>query len=206
MRSLDISRVDSSLPGILFIYGCIGDIIYTSAEDAMRLRIKIGLVLAVLGITFGLGRCGRTAANGPKSAIPAVLPANDSEQITVDPSTHQLIILRPNGKRIVETLPDRPSTIDILKNGTVNVTSKQLGFEYHLFMGLIGSDHVRLGIGMDAFYWKKLDLGIGVADQIGMYPPVAFAKVTYNIKGNLQAGLVYQSNQYIGGVLAVRIF
>lgn len=166
----------------------------------MKLRYKIGLVLIILGITFGLGRCGRA-----KPKTPTVLPPNDAEQITVDPSTHQLVILRP-GKRIVETLPDRPSTIDILKNGTVTVTSKQLGFEHHLFMGLLGSDHLRVGAGIDGFYWKKLDVGIGIADQIGMYPPVAFAKVTYNIKGNLQAGLVYQSNQYIGGILAVRVF
>jgi hypothetical protein len=181
------------------------DIIYLDTERKLKLRYKVGLIFAILGTTFGLGRCKRNAAYGPKSSIPTVLPANDAEQITVDPSTHQLIILRP-GKRIVETLPDRPSTIDIRKDGTVIVTSKQLGFEHHVFLGVLGSDHLRIGAGMDGFYWKKLDVGLGIADQVGMYPPIAFVKATYNIKGNLQAGLVYQSNKYIGGILAVRLF
>jgi hypothetical protein len=172
----------------------------------MKLRYKIFLALAVLGMAFGLGRCKRTAADGPKSSVSTVLPSNDAEQITVNPDTHQLVILRPGGKRIIETLPDRTSTIDVLKNGTVKVTSPQFGFEHHAFLGLLGSDHVRLGAGMDGLYWKRLDLGIGIADQIGMYPPIVFAKVTYNFKGNLQGGIVYQSNKYAGVVLAVRLF
>jgi hypothetical protein len=170
----------------------------------MRLRYKIGLIVLVLGSAFLLGRCGRKQPGNNTS--PTVLPANDAEQITVDPSTHQLTILRPGGQRIVETLPDRPSTIDILKNGTVNVTSKQFGLEHHMFIGIVGSDHARIGVGLDAFYYKKLDIGVGVADQAGMYTPIIFAKATYNIKGNMQVGIVYQSNQYIGGIVSVRIF
>jgi len=174
----------------------------------MKPRYKIGLVIVVLGGMFLWGRCNRPST-GSKSdgGVPStVLPGNDAEQITVDPSTHQLVILRPGGQRIVETLPDRASTIDIRKNGTVDVTSKQLGLEHHMFIGVLGSDHARIGLGMDAFYYKKLDVGIGIADQAGMYTPIAFAKVTYSIKGNMQVGIVYQSNQYIGGIVAVRIF
>ena len=170
----------------------------------MKLRYKIGLIALVLGSVFALGRCGGRSTDH-KAILPAVLPVNDSEQITVDPSTHQLIVLRP-GKRIVETLPDRPSTIDIHKDGQVIVTSKQIGLEHHMFVGILGADHVRIGAGLDAFYYKKLDLGIGMADQVGMYTPIAFAKATYNIKGNMQVGIVYQSNQYIGGILSVRVF
>ena len=170
----------------------------------MKLRYKIALVLAALAGVFLWGRRSKTRGSVvPKPA--AVLPSNDAEQITVDPSTHQLVILRP-GKRIVETLPDRASTIDIRKDGQVVVTSKQLGLEHHVFIGVLGSDHLRVGVGMDAFYYKKLDLGIGIADQIGAYTPVVFAKATYNIKGNLQLGLVYQSNKYIGGIVSVRVF
>lgn len=170
----------------------------------MRFRYKLGLVVAVLGITFGLGRCQRKTG-GPNLSIPTALPPNDLEQIQVDPSTHQLIITTKIGSHIV-TLPDRTSTIDVLKNGTVKVTSPQFGLEHHMFIGLLGSDHARLGVGVDALYWKKLDLGVGIADQVGAYTPVVFAKVTYTIKGNMQAGIVYQSNQYIGGIVAVRVF
>lgn len=170
----------------------------------MRLRFKIVSVGAVLAGVFLWGRCSHTKTTNVSQ--PAnIMPSNDVEQIKVDPATHQLIITTAMGSHTV-TLPDRTSTIDVLKNGTVNVTSPQYGLEHHLFLGLVGSDHMRFGVGLDAFYWKKLDIGIGVADQIGAYTPIAFAKVTYNIKGNMQAGIVYQSNQYIGGVLAVRVF
>ena len=171
----------------------------------MKLRYKIGLVLVILGITFGLGRCKRTETSGPKSSVPAVLPSSDIEQLLVDPETHQLTILTKTGTQTV-ILPDRTSTIDVLKGGVVKVTSPQMGLEHHLFVGVTASDHVRLATGIDGFYYKKLDIGIGIADQAGMYTPVAFVKATYNIKGNMQLGIVYQSNQYIGGVLAVRVF
>lgn len=171
----------------------------------MRLRYKIGLVLAVLGATFGLGRCKRTAISGPKLSTPAVLPAGDIEQLRVNPETHQLIIITSRGTQTV-TLPDRTSTIDVLKNGSVKVTSPQIGLEHHIFVGMLGSDHLRVGAGMDGFHFKKLDIGIGIADQVGAYTPIAFAKATYNIRGNMQVGVVYQSNQYVGGILAVRLF
>lgn len=171
----------------------------------MKLRYKIGLVLVVLGITFGLGRCKRTETSGPKLAIPAVLPQNEAEQIQVNPATHELTLRTATGFHTI-ILPDRTSTIDVLKNGIVKVTSPQYGFEKHFFMAALGSDRLRLGAGADVFYWKKLDLGFGVADQVGMYTPIAFVKATYNVKGNMQAGIVYQPNNYIGGILAVRVF
>ena len=169
----------------------------------MRLRTKIGLVVGVLITTFLFGRCQRQTS-GPNKAVVTTLPIGDSEQITVDPSTHQLIILRP-GKKIVETLPDRPSTIDILKNGTVNVTSKQFGFEHRLFVGVQGSDHLRLAAGMDGWYFKKLDLGLGIADQVGPYLPIVFGQVSYNIWSNCRVGLAYGTDRYIGATLTVRI-
>ena len=170
----------------------------------MRLRYKIGGIVIILGSVFLFGRCGGRTT-GPKSTLPTVLPPNDIEQISVNPDTHQLVIQTAKGIQTI-TLPDRTSTIDVLKNGTVKVTSPQMGLEHHIFAGAVLSDHARIGIGMDAFYYKKLDIGLGVADQIGSYTPVAFAKVTYNVKGNMQVGIVYQSNQYVGGIVAVRIF
>lgn len=171
----------------------------------MKLRSKIFLILVVLGTAYGLGRRKRLAISGPNVVVPAVLPQNDIEQIRVNPDTHQLIITTAKGTQMV-TLPDRTSTIDVLKNGSVKVTSPQLGLEHHLFMGVLGSDHTRIGVGLDGFYYKKLDLGLGIADQVGTYTPIAFVKATYNIKGNMQVGIVYQSNQYVGGIIAVRVF
>jgi hypothetical protein len=167
----------------------------------IRLRYKLGLLATIVLWAFLQGRsCAK-----PKPKSPAVLPANDTEQITVDPSRHIISILTPAGRR-TETLPDRPSTIDVRKDGTVKVTSSQMGLERHWFVGVVGADHARVGVGVDGLYFKRLDLGVGIAGQLGSYDPVGFAKLTYSVKGNLQLGLVYQNNQYIGGILAVRIF
>lgn len=173
----------------------------------MRLRYKIYVaVITLLGV-FTLGRCGKIPQkpNGVAHTPTAVLPSEDAEQIRVNPETHQLIILTSKGSQTV-TLPDRTSTIDVLKNGTVKVTSPQIGLEHHMFLGILGSEHARIGVGVDGFYWKKLDLGIGIGDQIGAYTPIVFAKATYNIKGSLQVGLIYGSDKYLGGIVSVRVF
>lgn len=167
-----------------------------------RVLAVIGILIALsLGAYFWMYNHIHDVVVGKQT----LLPPQDTEQITVDPSSHKLTIKTKTGYKTV-TLPDHVSTIDVHKDGTVQVTSPQFGLEHHMFVGLVGSDHIRLGAGADLFYWKKLDLGVGVADQVGMYTPIVFAKLTYNIKGNMQAGLVYGSNQYIGGVLAVRLF
>lgn len=127
----------------------------------MRLRYKLISVLAVLGAVFVLGRCSRTRLSGPNNA-PPVLPANDLEQIHVDPSTHRLIITTPTSTRTL-TLPDRQSTIDIHKDGTVGITSPQVGFETHPFVGLGYGQGTRVYLGADLGYWKKADVGLGVA-------------------------------------------
>jgi hypothetical protein len=170
----------------------------------MRLRTKIGLVVIVLGSMFLWGRCSRKSnTQTPKPS--AVLPPNDVEQIRVNPATRQLTVTTSAGTRTV-TLPDTVSTIDVLKNGKVSVTSPQFGFEHHLFGGWLVSDNGRLGIGEDLLYFRRLDLGLGVAGKIGSYDPIAFAKLSYNVKGNVQVGLVYGSNQYVGGGVFVRLF
>ena len=166
----------------------------------IRLRYKIGIGIGLLLIAFLYGRCGKV-----KPETPSKLPKGDTEQIRVDPSRHTITIITPSGTK-TETLPDRLSTFNVHANGTVTVISRQFGFERHLFMGATVSDKPRIAIGMDGWYFKKLDLGFGVAGQVGQYAPILFVKATYAIKGNVQAGIIYGSNQYIGGVLSVRLF
>ncbi len=170
----------------------------------MRLRFKAVLVLVILGITFCLGRCKRTETSGPKPTVPTVLPADDKEQIIVDPVHHALIIVKPTGNTTL-TLPDHQSTIDIRKDGTVQVTSPQWGWEHRLFFGVQGSNAFRLAAGMDAGYFKKLDLGLGVADAIGAKTPIAFAKLSYCFYDNMQIGITYGTDRIIGGAVTVRL-
>jgi hypothetical protein len=165
----------------------------------MKLRYKILAILSVLLGVYLWGRHGKSTV--PQSHSPAVLPAGDTEQIIVDPGSDSLIIRHPGKPDQHLTLPDRPSVFDVKANGTVKVTSQQFGFEHHLFLSGLLADKAHFGLGVDGMYWKRLDLGAGVG-----YPWVGFAKLTYNIKGNLQVGVVYTTNKYIGGIVSVRVF
>lgn len=169
----------------------------------MKLRYKLLSIAALLGAIFMWGRRSVTPQRSPNA--PAVLPSNDIEQIHVDPSTHKLIVTTPRGTQTL-TLPDRQSTIDVRKDGSVSVSASQFGLEHHVFVGATMADAGRLAAGIDGVYYKRLDLGVGAADQIAARMPVVFGKLTYNFYGAMQVGVVYQSNRYIGGILSVRLF
>jgi hypothetical protein len=169
----------------------------------MKLRYKILGVAVLLSTVFLFGRCNRTPAAVTR---PTVLPNNDKEQIIVNPSNDTLEILQSGQKPQILTLPDTLTTVDIHKDGSVKVTSPQFGLEHHLFVAGLASNKLRLGVGVDGLYYKRLDLGIGIADQFGEHTPIVFAKLTYTVKGNIQAGLEYGTDRYIGGIVSVRLF
>ena len=172
---------------------------------ALKLRYKIYLVLVVLGVTFGLGRCRRSVLNGPGLAIsPAVLPKDDAEQIVVDPRTHTIIIKRPTGTTVTH-LPDVQSVIDIKKDGTVKVTAPQWGWERRAFVGAGYSDKLRLGLGVDGLYWKALDLGVGVQTDSGFKDARVFVGLSYTVKDNMRLTLTYDHKQTLGALVTLRI-
>lgn len=171
--------------------------------QVMTLKHKLISVGAILAGVFLWGRCSRTAHLGVP--VPAnVLPKDDNEQILIDPVHKSLIVVNSNGTRTL-TLPDRPTTIDIRKNGTINVTSPQYGMERRIFGGVYASDKFRIAAGADLWYFKKLDLGVGLAGEVGPHLPIVFGQVSYNIYSNCRVGLAYGSDRYIGGTLTVRI-
>lgn len=172
-----------------------------------RYTLLAGVALAVLlalilFIRVHLG--GNTGVKPPVPTAGAVLPSNDKEQILVDPVKHTLIIVKPTGNQTL-SLPDRPSIIDIRKDGTVQVTSPQYGWEHMAFMGIQASRYVRIAAGMDAFYFKKLDVGLGVATQVGEHPPIAFVQLAYNVWSNCRVGIEYGTDRLIGGTISVRL-
>lgn len=176
----------------------------------MKLRYKIGLVVAVLGSVYLFGRCqrplrsGGIETNGPNRNGPAVLSQNDIEQILFDP-IHKSVIINKPGSTQTLTLPDRPTVIDIHKDGTTSVTSPQSGFEHRFFIGVHVSDHIRVAGGMDGYYLKKLDLGGGIAGQLGNHIPIIFGQLAYNFYSNCRVAVSYGTNRYIGGTLTVRL-
>ena len=168
----------------------------------IKLRYKLVSVGALLAGVFLWGRCSRQLRYVP---VPAnVLPKEDKEQIIVDPAHHNLIIVRATGNETL-SLPDRRSTIDIRKDGTTKITVDQFGWEHRPFVGVQASEKFRVAAGMDAFYFKKLDTGFGLASEIGPHLPIVFGQVSYNVWSNCRIGLAYGSNRFIGGTLTVRL-
>lgn len=159
----------------------------------------VALMLVALVLYLRV-RYGKPATSHPV----AVLPSDDIEQISVDPVKHTLTIKKPTGNQTL-ILPDHVSTIDLHKNGTVSVTSPQYGFEHRPFFGIQGSNAFRLAAGMDAGYFKKLDLGFGAADSLGGHTPIVFAQVSYNFYDNCRIGLTYGTDRLIGGSITVRL-
>jgi hypothetical protein len=168
----------------------------------IKLRYKIGAILAVLLGIFLWGRYGKSPFGPP--GVNTILPANELEQLQIDPSKHRISILNSSGLKVL-TLPDRNSTVDIYKNGSVKITSPQFGFEHHIFIGGMLSDVPRVGIGVDLGYWKRLDFGLGAADQIGPHVPVVFGKISYNFWSNMQGGVTYDNMKHAGLAVTVRI-
>lgn len=138
-----------------------------------------------------------------RSTSSTVLAPGIQEKLIVNPDTHKLTIVLPSGSQEL-FLPDRPSSIEIDKNGRVIVTAKKWGSELKMFGGIQASDAFRLAVGIDGLYYKRLDLGLGIADKIGNYVPVGFGKVSYNFWSHLQAGLTYDTEKKAGLALTVR--
>ena len=168
------------------------------------LKYKLFAILLVLIGVFLYGRCGgKRALTNPVSPVKVTLPMEDTEQILVNPVKHTITIVKPSSS-ITTTLPERTSTIDIHKDGTVKVTAMQFGYEVRPFVGVTYTDGLRFGGGADLYYFKRLDLGVGASWASGIKGN-AFAKISYNVFDNLSLGLIYDNNQHIGGCITVRI-
>jgi hypothetical protein len=177
----------------------------------VRLRYKLALVGAVLLAVFVWVSGYRQGHKSPATSglnASLVLPKNDTEQITVDPGTHRITILTPSGTK-TETLPDRPSTFDIHKDGTVTINSKQLGFETKPFIGLGLGEGVRVYAGADLAYFKRLDLGLGMSSQrlsIGDLTDIrGLVKVSYNVYSNTSVNLGYDTSKTLHCFVSVRL-
>lgn len=95
-----------------------------------------------------------------------ILPSSDNEKIVVDPSTHKITIINASGSH-TNFLPDRPSSIEVRKTGEVVVTARQAGVEHALYFGGgFQSDNVRVCSGVDLLYYKRVDGGLFISDEI----------------------------------------
>jgi hypothetical protein len=173
----------------------------------VTLRYKVFALLSVLLSVFLFGRYYKRSASvtGPLTNVSkrVILPVQDREQVLVNPLSHKITIVTATGTK-TETLPDRDSTIDIQKDGMVKVTAKQLGFEHIPFAGMYYSNGVRYGAGLDIGYFKKLDLGVGMAGGSGLNT-VVFAQLSYCFYHNVRASITYDHQQHFGVGVSIRI-
>jgi hypothetical protein len=174
-------------------------------ENAMTLRNKIAVITAGLLFAFAFYKGCQMGRHSYLPQVSNVIPKDDKEQITVNPVNHTLTIRRPGQKDQTLTLPDRVSTVDITKANMVKVTSKQYGLELHPFIAITMADSIRVGLGLDTLYYKRLDFGVGAASEPGQHPPVVFAKLSYNIWSNTQIGISIDNHKNVGASFSVRL-
>lgn len=170
--------------------------------NQIRLHWKgFSIGAGVIALCFYVRSCTKAQEEIKNSPLPVDVVA----RITVDPDHHHLHIQQRVGKPIDTYLPDRQSTFDVRSDGKVKVSSPQWGLEHKFFFGVGMSDHFRIAAGIDGIYFKRFDLGLGVADRIGNYTPVIFVKTSYCLYDNLQLGVTYDNMRRVGMSFTVRI-
>ena len=145
-------------------------------------EFAIGLTLAGLAAFFiGRGCQKRHDQNN----LSTVLAPDVRQKITVDPRHHSLVIISRDGSSVL-TLPDRPSSIEIMNTGKVKVNSPQFGLEASPFLGAAFSLRGGLlGAGLDILYWKRLDLGLGaVVNPVYVQDTSVFLSISYRVWSN----------------------
>src|ERR1700686_828490 len=120
----------------------------------------LGIILSgLLAFFFGRG-CQKKHDLATSSTI---LAPDVKEKLIIDPRKHTIVIVSRDGTK-VSTLPDRPSSIEILNNGKVRVNSPQFGTEIRPFLaGAYTLNGGKLGAGVDLVYYKRVDVGLGFA-------------------------------------------
>lgn len=125
-----------------------------------RYLVSILSAILALGIFIHMRGCDKR-----KDQITAglTLGPNEKEKVIVDPFRKHLTVVTPTYTKVLD-LPDRPSSITVMKDNSVKVTAPQYGTELMPFLAvsydLIGG---KIDGGFDLFYWKKLDFGGGIA-------------------------------------------
>lgn len=164
-----------------------------------------GLIVAIVVALFGLRSCQKkrdTAIANPN------LSPDVKEKIIINPLKRTIIIATKNGTTVT-TLPDRPTSIELLNDGKVRVRAPQWGFEAIPFIGIGYSRQVNDYVGLDFFYWKKLDAGLAFSfdrlkvDSLGL--PLT---LSYTVWHNLRLTVGYEmigSRKDIHGLVSVRI-
>jgi len=156
-------------------------------------KLRGALYVAIIAVLLILGykwRHKHDAAIDTK-VTSQVLPKEDKAKYIIDQKRHRIteIKVADNGHGTTERtsyLPDKAS-VEILKDGTVKVTSRSWGTEVSPFVGLgVGSDiRVKASLGINGFYFQRWEAGGGLSVNLSQPKDVrAFLHVSYNVYSN----------------------
>ena len=120
----------------------------------------------------------------------ATLRPNETEAVLIDPTRHSIILVTPTHTKKF-TLPDRPSRISLLKDNKLWIESPQYGTELRPFVGVgYTLDGGNVNLGLDLFYWKRVDLGMGlIVNPVQVKDTQIFLGVSTYIYSNTSLGL-----------------
>lgn len=116
--------------------------------------------------------------SGPSAPIVPVLPKDDKEIITTNPTNGTTTVTNANGSTTVTGT--RGTTIEIKKDGTVKVTEKTIGFCHNIMIGAaVNNTGVKGTVGLEWFFYKKLDVLSGVGADKYLSHTAGFTSIGY---------------------------
>lgn len=134
------------------------------------------------------------------------LAPNEEAKVIVDPWRRKITLITPEKVKSF-ILPDRPSSISLLKGDGFKIQSPQFGTEIRPFFGGVYTlKGGRLLVGIDTFYWKLLDVGIGFSvNPTFVQNTTVFTSVSCFIYSNTSVMLGLDSQQAAMIGIKVRI-
>lgn len=131
-------------------------------------RIKIlGIAAFVIALGFVLRRCNRDPQT--PSSLPS-LASNEQAKVFVDGDRVTVIKRNADGSDNVTTkyVPEH-GTITFEKDGTVNISVKEFGYQIEPGVGLLASNEgAAVAFDVQLLYWKRIGLNLGTALRIGV--------------------------------------
>ena len=130
------------------------------------------------------------------------LGPNVAEKLIINPANHTLVMVPSSGHTQTVFLPDRPSSIEVGKDGKVKVSVRAFGTEVVPFIGFAYSDQARLALGVSGLYWHKWEVGISAYPSVsGKFSFRLGPVCSYNIYDNTSLFLgITTTLSPIGGI------
>jgi hypothetical protein len=173
-------------------------------------------VYAILGLIVVLGLlcfkgCRKVAKKQDSAVSSTILTPDQKEKIVVDPTKHTITITTKKADGTDQTtttyLPDRPTSVTEDNNGKITIVDHKYGAELRPYLGVGGAfdGTPRVHIGADLFYFRKLDLGVGIDDNPAHLKDVrGNVNLSYNFYSNTSVALSYDNHKTVGVFLKVR--